>query len=219
MNTKAILLVFGSCAFAASCSILAPQRDRSKFFILTPVSSAAGAAAKQASTAPDPQLTIGVGPIDFPDYLRRLAVVTRTGPNQIDLSDERRWGEPLDANFTRVLCENLAVLLNIQRIKKYPWPRKTAVDYQIAVDVQRFETTSDGEAQLIARWVIEDGQHGKILYASETSTSAPVGTGDTGESAALSEDLATMSKEIASRVTELDQHRPRGNPDSSAASL
>lgn len=218
MNIKAKLIALGICAMAAGCSPLAPQPDRSKFFILTPLSDGSGAAARQASTGPNAQLTIGVGPVDFPDYLRRLAVVTRASPTRIDLSQENRWGEPLDKNFTRVLSENLAELLNTQRIEKYPWPRKTPVDYQIAVDVQRFETTTDGQAQLNARWIIKDGRGGKILYTSTTTASASAGTGATGESAALSDDLATLSKDIASHVTELSQHRAPANTDANAAS-
>ncbi len=207
-NVKAKLAVFGICALATGCTVLAPQPDHSKFFILTPISEPAGAAATPASTAL-PSLSIGVGPIDFPDYLRRAEVVTRTAPNQIDLSETRRWGEPLDKNFTRVLSENLARLLNTRKIETYPWPRKTQIDYQIQLDVQCFETSSDGQSQLIARWMIKNGLDGKDLYASETTATAPVGAGDTGASAALSSDLATLSKEIAAQVTELSQRRTR----------
>jgi len=207
MNIKARSIVFGACLMAAGCSVLSPQPDRSKFFILSPVSDGAGPTAKQASTSPDTQLTIGVGPIEFPAYLRRLAVVTRTGPNRIELSDEKRWGEPLDKNFTRVFTENLAILLNTQQIEKYPWSLRAKVDYRIEIDVQRFETTSDGQSQLVARWIIHDGHEGKILYASETTAGAPVAPDDAGASLALSSDLATLSKEIASRVIELNQHR------------
>ena len=56
-----------------------------------------------------------------------------------------------------MLSENLATLLNTQRIEKYPWALTTKVDYQVEVDVQRFETTSDGQSQLIASWIIRDG--------------------------------------------------------------
>ena len=162
MNIKTKMIALGACAIAAGCSVLSPQPDRSRFFILTPVSDSAGMAARPASTSPDSQLTIGVGPVDFPDYLRRLPVVTRVAPNRIDLSDEKRWAEPLDKNFVRVLSENLATLLNTQRIEKYPWALRTKVDYQIEVDVQRFETTSEGQTQLIASWIIRDGQTAKF---------------------------------------------------------
>ena len=212
------LIAFGACAMAAGCSVLSPQPDRSKFFILTPVSDSAGTAAKPASTSPDSQLTIGVGPVDFPDYLRRLPVVTRVAPNRIDLSDEKRWAEPLDKNFTRVLSENLATLLDTQRIEKYPWPLRTKVDYQVEIDVQRFETTSDGQTQLIASWIIRDGPSNKILYASQTGGGAPAGPDELSASSALSGDLATLSKEIASRVTELHQHRTPNSADATSAS-
>ena len=175
MNLKTKLIAFGACAIVAGCSVLSPQPDRSEFFILTPVSDSAGMAARPASTSPDSQLTIGVGPVDFPDYLRRLPVVTRVAPNRIDLSEERRWAEPLDKNFVRVLSENLAALLDTQRIEKYPWSLRTKVDYQVEINVQRFETTSDGQTQLLASWIIREGQRSKILYASQTTAGAPAG--------------------------------------------
>ena len=140
IKAKAIAIgAFAMMAMTAGCSVLSPQPDRSRFFILSPVSDSAGMAARPASTSPDSQLTIGIGPVEFPDYLRRLAVVTRVAPNRIVLSDDRRWAEPLDKNFTRVLSENLATLLDTQRIEKYPWSLRTKVDYQIEINVQRFE--------------------------------------------------------------------------------
>src|SRR5579864_294183 len=218
INVTIKLIAFGACAMAAGCSVLSPQPDRSKFFILTPISDSGGMAAKPASTSPDSRLTLGLGPVDFPDYLRRLPVVTRVAPNRIDLSDEERWAEPLDKNFTRVLSENLAVLLDTQRIEKYPWSLRTKVDYQVEIDVQRFETTSDGQTQLAATWIIRDGQGSKILYASQTTVGAPAGPDGVSASAALSGDLATLSKEIALRITELKQHRTPNNADSNSAS-
>jgi len=217
-NVTIKLIAFGACAMAAGCSVLSPQPDRSKFFILTPISDSGGTAAKPASTSPDSRLTLGLGPVDFPDYLRRLPVVTRVAPNRIDLSDEKRWAEPLDKNFTRVLSENLATLLDTQRIEKYPWPLRTKVDYEIEIDVQRFEATSDGQTQLIASWIIRDGPSNKILYASQTTAGAPAGPDELSASSALSGDLATLSKEIATRITELDQHRTPNSADATSAS-
>jgi len=218
MKINAIRLALGACVLAAGCSVLSPQPDRSRFFILTPISDGAGTGAQPASTSAGTHLTLGVGPVDFPDYLRRLPVVMRVAPNRIDLSDEERWAEPLDKNFVRVLSENLAALLDTQRIEKYPWPVKNRIDYQVEVDVERFETTSDGQAQLSASWIIRDGPSDKILYASRTVAGAPAGPDELSASAALSSDLATLSKQIASRVTELSQHRAPNSADSTSAS-
>jgi len=200
------LTVLSACLMAAGCSVLSPQPDPSRFYILTPVAQSNGLAASSAATARNSQLTIGIGPVEFPDYLRRLPVVTRVGPNRIELSDDKRWAEPLDKNFTRVLSENLATMLGTQRIEKYPWPLATKIDYQVEVDVQRFETTSDGQAQLIASWIIHGGRSESILYASKTNATAPAGTDATSASSALSSDLATLSKARSENVTELDQH-------------
>ncbi len=191
----------------AGCSPLAPIPDRSDFFILTPVASPADMTPIATSTTAASRVSIGVGPIDFPDYLRRLEVVTLTAPNQIDLSDHRRWGEPLDKNFARVLSENLAQLLGTRKIEKYPWPRRTQIDYQIEIDVLKFETTRQGQSQLSARWIIKDGATAKDLYASETNLTGQVPPGDIGASVALSSALAKLSGDIASHVADLSQHR------------
>lgn len=198
---QTILIVLGACAMAADCSVLSPQPDRSKFYILAPVPESS-----VAPITPNPRLALGVGPVEFPAYLRRLSVVTRVGPHRLELSDDKRWAEPLDKNFTRVLSENLATELGTQRIEKYPWPLATKIDYQVEVDVQCFETNSDGQAQLAASWIIRDGRSESILYASKTNATAPAGTDATSSSSALSSDLATLSKAIAENVVELDQH-------------
>lgn len=205
MSVKATFIALGSCVLSVACSPLAPQPDHSKYFILTPVSDRAPTELTPANPN-DPGLTIGIGPIDFPDYLRRPEVVTLASSNQLDLAAERRWGEPLDKDFARVFTENISCLLKTQQLEKYPWPVRTHIDYQIVIDVQRFETTSDGQSQLVARWIIKDGS-GKDLYASETTASAPVGSGEAGPSIALSNDLATLSREVAARFTELHAHR------------
>jgi uncharacterized protein len=206
MKTNSIYLAVGLCALLAGCSPLAPQPDHSKFFVLTALSDGPPSVAAASATQP---LTLGIGPIEFPDYLRRLEVVTRTSPNQLDLSPDKRWGEPLDKDFARILSENLSRLLNTQQIEKYPWPVRTPVDYQVCVDVLRFETSSDGQSQLIARWIIKDGRTGKDLSASETNTTSPVAAGEAGASAALSNDLATLSREIATAITALNQNAQR----------
>jgi len=159
----------------------------------------------RTGTSLDQQIAIGVGPIDFPDYVKRPEVVTRTAPNRIDVSEENRWAGPLDKNFSRVLRENLSTLLNTQRVQNYPWNRITTVDYQVLVNVEQFDTNSK-QATLIAQWSIRDGRNGKELYATETTSNASIGAGAEGSPAALSSNVATLSREIASQLTLLSQH-------------
>src|ERR671924_270261 len=78
--------------------------------------------------------TIGVGPVTLPRYVDRPQIVTRTGPYEIKLAEFDRWAEALDANFTRVLADNLSLLLPTARVVMSPWPRATPLDYQVTVD-------------------------------------------------------------------------------------
>jgi uncharacterized protein len=201
MNAKTALITLGACVFAA-CSPLAPQPDNSRFFILTPISNSGTPVTDTTS-----QLSIGIGPIDFPDYLKRPQVITLEEPNRIDLSQDRRWGEPLDKDFARIFSENMSQLLDTQRIEKYPWSRKVDIDYQIEVDVIQFETIASGRSQLKTRWIIRDGKGGKELYASETDSSSPVDKTEAGAAAALSKDVGTLSRDIATRISALSQRK------------
>jgi uncharacterized lipoprotein YmbA len=202
MNNPCKVTVFAACLAILGCSPLAPRQDYTKFFVLTALSDQAN----PPLSARDSKLAIGIGPIDFPDYLKRLEVVTRATSNRLDVSPVDRWGESLDKNFERILSQNLAQLLQTDRIEKYPWSRHAAVDYQIVIYVERFETTADGEAQLKARWIIKDPATDKDLYASETIAASPAAGGGESAASALSQDVATLSRAIASDISALSEH-------------
>ena len=86
-----------------SCTILAPQPDASRFYLLTP------SAATGAPPAGSRGLVIGLGPTKLPDYLLRSEIATRVSPNRVAYADDHRWAEPLERNFNRVLAEVEAV--------------------------------------------------------------------------------------------------------------
>src|SRR5271170_7666944 len=108
------------------CTILPPRQDPSRFYILTPASDSASAASAS-------QVSIGLGPIRFPGYLKRPEMVTRIDADQLQLSAENRWAEPLDSNFQRVLAQDLSQLLGTKRIALFPWYGNPQIDYQVEV--------------------------------------------------------------------------------------
>lgn len=179
---------------------MAPRPDLTQYFVLSPMAESGSGGVAAASTS---RLSIGVGPIKFPDYLKRPGVVTRAASNRLVVSDIKRWAEPLDRNFESILCQNLSQMLGTQRIITYPWYADTHVDYQVKVWVSRFETSENGGSQLSAVWMIANGQDGSELASGQSSASAPVQSGDDGPSAALSRDLGEMSRQIADRIAQL----------------
>jgi uncharacterized lipoprotein YmbA len=173
---------------------LAPQRDLSRFFTLTPMPEAQilrGETSRQASGAVD-ALTYGLGPIKLPAYLDRNAVVSRVSATQVVYSERDRWAEPLHANVPRVLLQNLSALLDTDRIVVHPWSGSITIDYQIEADILRFEHDATGKSQLIARWAIKGP--GK---ADDTAASV----------AALSGTLGDLSQEITAALRDLQAKR------------
>jgi uncharacterized lipoprotein YmbA len=123
----------------------------------------------------DRNVGIGVGPIEIPDYLDRPQIITRTNRNELHLSEYNRWAEPLAENFTRTLASNLSAILATDKIHTYPWDTPEAVDYQVLVNVSRFDAEPGGSAVLKARWSLVARKGGeKTILTQKTNLSEPV---------------------------------------------
>jgi uncharacterized lipoprotein YmbA len=179
---------------AAGCGLLAPEPGTTRFFILTPVKPPSTPATDSL------RLALGLGPIRFPDYLKRTQFVTRTGPNSVRVSESDRWAEPLDASFRQVMALNLARLVGTDQIVLFPWYSSTHIDYQVELDVSRFDTDTTGTAHLVARWMVRD-THGRALISQSSNLTAQAPTADPAAAAgALSQVLGELSREIASVI-------------------
>src|SRR5580693_5608781 len=95
----ALAMSVAGCSYLAK-AILAPQKDISKFYLLTPTTDTA-APATGSTQSTNGNFTIGLGPIKLPPYLDRPEIVTRMAPNRLELSKEDRWGESIQNGFTR----------------------------------------------------------------------------------------------------------------------
>ncbi len=167
MTTAAL----GRFAFGALLALLlAPlvgcgSSDPSRFYVLT---STAGAGPGGQSPSARDGVAIGVGPVTLPQYLDRPEIATRDSQNKLNLAEFDQWGGRLQDNFARVLAENLAALLETDRVSIFPWKLNTPVDYQVEVNVRRFEADPDGNVVLQARWVISRGSDGEVLTMSKS---------------------------------------------------
>jgi uncharacterized protein len=196
--------IIGIPLLAMACTVLPAQKDTTQFFILTPTSEA-GTSSSFPITSHQ-ELSIGLGPIEFPGYLKRREIVTRVSGDQLQLSQSKRWAESLDSNFQRVLSQDLATRLATERILLFPWYGRPSIDYQVEIQVHRFDTDATNGSQLDARWIIKDGRSGRELLAKESKVSSPVTATDVAGSEALSSDLNTLSANIAQSLVGLTEH-------------
>jgi len=197
-------------AMLAGCSsLLAPQPDPSKFFVLSATAPSTPPPANAAGG-----LSIGLGPVRLPSYLSgRDEIATRAAPNQIEYSATDRWAEPVDTNFSRVLGKDISDSLGNVQIVTYPWFRSTPIDYKIEIDVERFERAQNGDSELSAHWTIKDGKSDKILLAQQSDIHhGAQAKGGEASVAALSADVGDLSDQIVTAVRGLQEengHRAR----------
>lgn len=149
-------------------------------------------------------LSLGIGPVNIPEYLDRPQIVTRSSRNALRLSEFHNWAEQLKINIAQVTAENLSILLATDQVKLYPWPQSDSIDYQVIINVIQFERNPAGDAVLLARWSILNGM-GKAVLAERTThiTVRPKGRDYKSLAGALSESLADFSREIAEAIKPL----------------
>ena len=182
---------------SGGCNSFSPRPDPSRFFTLSalPVET-------QASDPTDREkISLGIGPVKFPGYLDRQEIVVRSAQNRFQVSEYERWAEPLDENFTRVLSQNLAILLQTDWVVPYPWLNSRKPNFQIEIEVLHFEPNGARDVQLAARWLVIDGRNKQPLNLKESRLTRHVNQGSTEASvAALSDAVADLSREIANAV-------------------
>jgi uncharacterized protein len=210
-RVSAILLSMVLVAGCSVTSLLQPQQDPSQFYVLTPIDGSAHSVPITYGNSGAKQISIGLGPVKFPAYLAREEIVTRVSPNRVDLSNINRWAEPVDKNFVTVLAQNLTVLTGAQ-VKTFPWYRPANLDYQIALDITRFDTDSRGTAMVMGRWEIEDPDNQDALNSGEINITDSAQAGETN-AATLSRALGDMSMQLADAVRATKHPSPHAKTD------
>jgi uncharacterized lipoprotein YmbA len=148
-----------------------------------------------------------LGPITLPRYLERPEVITRLNDTEFSVSDNDRWGEPLDASVSRVLAQDLGSDLPNSQMVPFPWSKKTRIDYRISVEFRRLEKTSDGKTVVQAVWTIRTGTDNQLVQTSATTATGAAGNDQSSASAALSQGISQLSREIAGAVEKQIQQR------------
>jgi uncharacterized protein len=193
MRSLLPVIVLASMA-AGGCATSPP----SQFYLMTPLPEAD---MPRHTAQRDMGPALGVGPVKLPAYLDRPEVVTRSGPNALQIAEFNRWGEPLEDNFERVLAMNLGVLADTDRVSLYPWPQSSPIDYQVTVDVDRFDAAAGTQVVLIARWNLFIGAEGRAVRSGRTVVTVPAVTASYEALAgAMSDAVATLAREIAAVI-------------------
>ena len=139
--------------------------------------------------------SIAVTSVTVPDLVDRPQIVVRAGPNQVGMSEQARWAEPLRGAIARVVTANLAAALS----GKVAPQRGADPDYRVTLDMQRFESTLGDGVLIDAVWSVTP-KSGERRVGRSVAREKARGPDYDGLAAAHSAALASISREIAAAI-------------------
>lgn len=195
---KIVMCTFSlACLLVTGCGTTQPSR----YYMLSGISQDTTG---KTSNQNEAKVHIGVGPIKVPKYLDRYPIVKRSDGAEVIIDDLHRWAEPLADNFSRVMANNLSLLVGASDVSTHPWSNSNEIDYQIVVDVLRLDADINNNIVLSAHWTINGKESKHTLYKQKTLITE---TADSGDYATL---VSTQSKateklcqEIADKLNEI----------------
>jgi uncharacterized lipoprotein YmbA len=142
---RTLVPVAGLLCMLAACNVV-PQAedDPTRYFVLSdPVSAAVVAPAPGAAR-------IGLREIKLGNYLKKREMIVRTGENEVEFRDFRRWAEPLDAAVGRILRLRLLEAQEVAQVYNAPFPVDEQRDYDVSIDVRRCEGSLSAPGKYVA---------------------------------------------------------------------
>lgn len=198
LRGKTAVVFLGICLFTwGGCA----SSRQASFYTLSPL-HAPGDQSGRVQTGQE--VVVAVGPVTVPDYLDRPQIVTRTGPTGVHLDEFERWAGSFEQDISRVLAENLSVLLATDNVTVVRWMRETTAfpaGYRVVIDVNRFDGDPGKSVFLAARWSVRGEEPGEIVSAGESNITEPVeGQGYDALVESMSRALAVLAREIAAAI-------------------
>jgi len=145
-------------------------------------------------------LSIAVGPVTVPEAVDQPQIVAQVGANQVAMYEYQRWASPLKGEIARVIAANLAQELGTPRVWSYAQATLPKRDYQVLVDVQRFDSVLGEAVTVEALWTIRPAEGSKAKTGRSSVRQATAGDGFDALAAAHSRALARVSQDIAAAI-------------------
>ncbi|MCK5086348.1 MAG: membrane integrity-associated transporter subunit PqiC [Melioribacteraceae bacterium] len=192
-----MLILVPAFVFLQSCGSAS-----SNFYLLTPIDDSE--LPSESNVQVDNGISIGIGSLEFPDYLDRPQMAEFKSANQLEYDEFNRWAEPLIENFKRVLTQNLSMMIPTNNIYIFTWQEETPKTYQITLEVTRFDKGADSLVTLNVRWSTSLNHRKDFLMTKYSTYSQKVNTKGYSEMVSVMSNLVAMlSKDIAAEIRKM----------------
>jgi len=205
LDQRALFILTLLVAILTGCA----RSPSSRFFQLNPVQNTTSV---KGDGSPDQRQVIAIGPVRIPDYLDRPQIVTRSGKNELKLSEFDRWAGSLESDVNRVLAEDISSILPFDRGSIVLWTpyleSQVPASYGVEVFVDRFEGTLGDSVLLQAQWGVF-AKDRKLLLKKESRISERMnGSSYDALVAAMSSALERLSRDISCGIISVLHQEP-----------
>jgi uncharacterized protein len=134
-----------------------------------------------ADTATATVASPGGGPLIWVDkpavagYFDRTQMVTRSGGNRIAMHEFEVWSDPPADLIARAIVDDLALRFGKDQVMRTPVSRHATPDWQVELDVTRFDVDDAGQAVLDARWTLLAGAGDRLTATRREVVAVPAG--------------------------------------------
>ena len=151
------------------------------------------------NTSSNKPLRIGVGPLNIPQLINRPQIVSRKNETEIVMSEKHQWGGSHKEEIIQAITDNLSSLLKTENIEQYPWKFKFKPDYQVRINLERFDGELGKNVTLKARWRLL--KNNKEILVKRAVINTPI-TGYTYSDyvKAQSQALKTFTQQISQQI-------------------
>jgi len=146
------------------------------------------------------QYSVAIGPVTVPDIVDRPQIVTNIAANQVQIAEQARWAGPLKSQISLVIAANLMQLLDGAYVYVYPQNVSPNSDYQVLVEVQRFDSTLGDAVTVEALWAVRPAQGGAAKNGRSAVREPTNGNSYDALVAAYSRALTAVSRDIAEAI-------------------
>ena len=189
------MLAYCGPLILAACGGRTPP---AKFYSLQPtIESSAGKSMPR-------DVSLAVGPVAIPADIDRDEIVTRDAGNQVSFSEFHRWAGPLAPGIASVMAQNLATLLDSERVTPFTRENIFQPTHRIVINVNRYDSQPAKEFLLNATWSIKDLNDNKLLTIKNSEIREPLTSANYEDLvAAQSKALAKLSQQIGEELVKV----------------
>ena len=192
------LLALCACATLSACA----SSPDSRLYLMK---AADGPVISQTSS----NVSVQVGPIVIPEYLKRSEIIYRSNAHDITVKEFDRWAESLERNMASVITSNLATHLDTDNAFDYYANFSVTPDYIVRLNVTEFGRVGNDAVSLSVSWELTNkSPRQSKLYLDNIKT--PIQYSEDGENinhviAAMNAALNELSLKIANQIAGKNQ--------------